>query len=571
MYKNQGVMSRRLYDFVKKNYYALGLLSVSFFFFLSLFKTYSFSFSLQAMISDSAIFGLMAQDIKENGPFPFYYYGQNYMGPFSSIIICFIQLFFDFLGIKQIIPYYQLPYSISPMALQFGSIVQFYFGHLFWALGAKKILGQKKSIIFFLILCSGHILFTQNTLRPVGAEMAYFFSALIFYLYYRFNESTHKAMNRFTFGLLFYFSLWANQTVVFVWGAIFLHYFFQSNSFLYLKENWDLKRRLNLSRFPLNIKGRAILKFILLLISFNFLIGVIVSFYFGVFQLGKFKIPNGFDHIKVSIFLFFAIQILLEIFYFVEFKKVFRNKIHKIRFFLGGIVAGMIPLLIGRLFNLYQKAYGIKFKLILFSDYPLYLKKFFTHFIPGLLIGDPSPIYWPLIIFLIILCVLIIIKEKNHFINSPLFIPILIFILNFIFLILSERAREQYALRYGIIMIPSFYLILLAGMNKFTKITTYICYSLIFLVLILFNRQRIDVITAVRDVDQFYQKEILDFKEKNIKTCFADYWDAYRLEFLTGRNVIFLPYQSQDRTPLRTARLAPSTKCYYQKKIITVL
>jgi hypothetical protein len=49
--------------------------------------------------------------------------------------------------------------------------------------------------------------------------------------------------------------------------------------------------------------------------------------------------------------------------------------------------------------------------------------------------------------------------------------------------------------------------------------------------------------------------------------CYADYWFAYKYEYLINRKILFIPYQSEDRIPKRSRRLAdsPERKCLILK------
>lgn len=557
---------------MKKSYFYFSLIIISIYYFVSYLPAYSYEYSLHAIVSDTAVFGLMAHDLISGSNFPWYYYGQNYMGPFTSMFVVLTQLVLNIFKINQLIPYFGDTYTISPFAIQFASIIMIYLGNLFFTLGAQHIIGKLNALILFLMLSASTTLLCQSALRPFGAEMAYFFAGLIFYYYFHYSKSKKNALESFPFGVLLSLSLWANQTVVFVWGAIFIYYFIHSELYLIMWPRLNFKNRLNLSSYGLSKNKKNTLLFVQVILFLNFLLGLVVSFFFGVLKYQNIKIPNGFSHIKSSVLIFLIIHFILEWRLNTEFKKIFIEQIKKTKLFILGFIFGQLPLLIAGIFRFYEKSYTVKFKLIKLVDYPPYLFKLLTHFFNNLFIGQFDNGMWPISIAIVMTLFFIIkdeVKKVVSFRNSMIFVPVVSICLNIIYIFLAERSREQYGLRYGILMLPLFYLLLVNGFSSSKKYIKIISCSIFLFLFYKANIQRMAIIRAVGEGNSLFLKEIKHFQESNYKTCFADYNDSYRMEFLTGRHVLFVPINSQDRTPSRSKILTPSTKCYYIEKVIS--
>ena len=551
---------------MKRIYYFSALLGISLFYFFSYWPVYSFAYSLHTLISDTAIFGLMAEDILSGKNFPWYFYGQNYMGPFTSLFIALIQLVFNFFKLEQPIPFYGQFYVLSPLAIQSAGLLMVYFGNLFFTLGMRSFLGDLKSLILFLLLSASSTIICQAAIRPLGAEMAYFFAGVMVYFYYHFKKSDGEPLQRFSFGVLLALSLWGNQTVIFIWGAFFIYYFVHSSLYSFFSDGDFFKGRINFSRYHLNISSKVVLTFLQLIAFFIMAMGLTVSFFFGQLKIGKLNIPNGFSYFKSGFFLFFLLHFFLEQKNNPQFKNKITEGLKKIKYFIFGYLSGHAPLFFAGLLAFYEKSYSVKFKFIKLADYPEYLYKFFTHFLNNLMIGQFDNWMWPFSLFILGLLFLILKIERQNsggFKQSKLFIPQVAILLNLIYLLTSERSREQYVVRYGILILPFFYALLIYGLSLGKS---FLKWGVSFVLLCLFyfaNIQRHSILQEIGNSKAAYLDQIRLFSEKSYSSCFAEHNDAYRLELLTGRNVLFVPIDSQDRTPSRSKKLAPLTKCVY--------
>ncbi|MCS6893227.1 MAG: hypothetical protein NZO16_01450 [Deltaproteobacteria bacterium] len=93
--------------------------------------------------SDEGITGLMAIHILQGRQIPFFYYGQNYIGPLEAILASF---YMSFLGVNA------LALKLAPITF---SILAIIFGYL----SIKKLFGNRVALYFLVLMCvPGHFL-----------------------------------------------------------------------------------------------------------------------------------------------------------------------------------------------------------------------------------------------------------------------------------------------------------------------------------------------------------------------------------------------------------------------------
>jgi hypothetical protein len=177
--------------------------------------------------SDSAIFGLMAKRMRDGAGFDVYFWGQNYLGPLTSALAALLRrALFDPLGFGP---------SGAPLALRLSSLAQVAFGIAVSFLATERLFGYTAALFAGLWLAVSPSFIVQFSAVPMGPEMAFALGSILFFLtadsLTRTPALLDKPTVRFLFGAVAGAGWWVNQTIAFVLAPCFLILLLRSQAY----------------------------------------------------------------------------------------------------------------------------------------------------------------------------------------------------------------------------------------------------------------------------------------------------------------------------------------------------
>lgn len=152
--------------------------------------------------SDSAIFGLMAQRVRDGDRFPFFFWGQSYLGPLTPILAA---------GIS----YARRSARCEPFDLRLAVHVQHGLGLLAWGAGLLLLFGPVTALATMLLLAIGPAFFPEASTQP---ETLLFLGGVLFWLGARLlrRDGETPSGPLLAFGAASGLAWWMNPGVVFV-------------------------------------------------------------------------------------------------------------------------------------------------------------------------------------------------------------------------------------------------------------------------------------------------------------------------------------------------------------------
>ncbi|MEP7132271.1 MAG: hypothetical protein ABI914_03850 [Acidobacteriota bacterium] len=162
--------------------------------------------------SDAGVFGLAAREIVERGKIGVFFWGQNYMGPLTSLSGAAVA----------IVRHGRGGGSVDPIDLRLGTMAEVALGSLFFWLGLRAALGRWPAAVAVLLLAIGPRYLFDSSLIARGDEIAFLCSGAVFWLCARSlagrrNPPLFEApAGCLLFGLVAGFGWWMNEGVVFI-------------------------------------------------------------------------------------------------------------------------------------------------------------------------------------------------------------------------------------------------------------------------------------------------------------------------------------------------------------------
>ncbi len=163
--------------------------------------------------SDSAIFGLMAKRMRDGAGFDVFFWGQNYLGTLTSALAALLRLaILDPLGAGP---------GSGPLALRLSSMLQVAFGIGVSFLAIERLFGYAVALFAGMWLAISPPFLTQLSAVPnSGPEMALALGSVLFLLTADALTRTPALLDRlgarFVFGLAAGAGWWVNETVALV-------------------------------------------------------------------------------------------------------------------------------------------------------------------------------------------------------------------------------------------------------------------------------------------------------------------------------------------------------------------
>jgi len=162
--------------------------------------------------SDSAIFGLMAKRMRDGAGFDVYFWGQNYLGTLTSALAALLRrALLDPLGFGP---------EAGPLALRLSSLAQVAFGIAVSFLAIDRLFGYAAALFAGMWLAVSPPFLVQFSAVPMGPEMAFALGSILFFLTADSLTRTPALLDRPTvrlvFGAVAGAGWWVNQTIALV-------------------------------------------------------------------------------------------------------------------------------------------------------------------------------------------------------------------------------------------------------------------------------------------------------------------------------------------------------------------
>jgi len=471
--------------------------------------------------SDAAVFGLMAKSIYARRSFPIFFWGQSYMGPLTSWVTVLVALFTR---------------AVDPFALRVAAMLEGIGAIVFFWLGLRRTFDARSVAIAMAWVAIGPAFLLSFVVAPIGAEQMFFISAVLFWF---------GSRNWFWFGVLSGFGWWINQGVAFVVFAVVLAEVGRS-------EWW---------REVLRRGGRRrAAEYVVCLLLLDALLGALYEL--GVPVPSLFLYHPVLDPFALAVLVYVAGKLPLPI-----------PPLRTALLFAAGFVAGYAPVIIGGFFQAYPARYSSGIAGTAFGSLPGHIR-------------DVAPDLLPFAIGLIGF-----IGGADAFVrrrgpaaltrgraeeglrpSKPRTVEFLIVILALIFYFGSGRVHAGQT-RYIVAVLPIAYAFAAEELMRWRGIG-WVAAAAVAVVLAV---PRIQEIRAVEQAKMEWYGNFLpnrdprpilaNIERAGYRTCYADYWLAYKLEWVSDGKVQFIPFHSYDRTPAESRRriAAPEPKCFVAK------
>nr|MDQ3283669.1 hypothetical protein [Acidobacteriota bacterium] len=177
---------------------ALGL-----FFFLFHSPLLSVEGRVRGFNSDAAIIALMGKKMLEGRGFDVFFWGQNYVGPLTSMCIAAAGAFTG---------------GVNPLALRLGTFAEVFAGILLVGWSIARI-DRRAAIATMIALAITPPVLLRMMITPLGAEMSFVMGAALLAVVLQHVTSPRgwlsHARGQFAFGVVAAIGWWMNQQVVF--------------------------------------------------------------------------------------------------------------------------------------------------------------------------------------------------------------------------------------------------------------------------------------------------------------------------------------------------------------------
>jgi hypothetical protein len=407
--------------------------------------------------------------------------------------------------------------AVNPFALRVATMLEGIGAIVFFWLGLRRTFDARSVAVAMLWVAIGPAFLLQFVVAPIGAEQMFFLSALLFWF---------GARNWFWFGVLSGFGWWINQGVAFVVFGVILVEIGRSA--------WWAKCRAGFSP-PRRAKARRTFDYLAYLLLLDALLGALYEF--GVHVPTLFLYYPVLDPFALAVVVYILGKLPLPF-----------PPLRRALLFGAGFLIGYSPVIIGGLLHAYPSSYEAGITGIVFSDLP----KHILAVAPDLL-----PFAVGLIGF-------------RKFRTRPLELTIVI--LGLVFYLGSSRVHPGH-MRYLVATLPIVYAFAAEELMRWRVAGCAVAVA--FAIALAIPR-----VHDVREVGRAQRERYGNFtpnrdprpivaaiERQGYRTCYADYWLAYKLEWVSDGKVRFITWRGYDRTPEESRRriAAPEPKCMLGK------
>ncbi|MDP9192965.1 MAG: glycosyltransferase family 39 protein [Acidobacteriota bacterium] len=466
--------------------------------------------------SESAILGLMAMDIASGRDYPLFFWGQSYLGAMTAYVAA------------------PLIWMMNPMrALRIGVSLQVLAGIVFYWMAFRRSFNPRVANVTALWLAIGPAYMVFFSVATLGIEQMFLIGAVVYW----FATLTGMARPRdwFVLGLLAGFGWWIHQGTVFTAGPVIVTAILRS-------QWWNRVRRAPWNRRP----GTVAIAIAALLFA-----GLI----FGVLRYSGINAPAFFlfRPIIEPLVALFLLAIIVNRTALRTLLPIERSDSKAVALFAAGALAGHSPVLIGRMAGFVQ-GYGRNDPLVGLRGIAAHAVTFLQADL-WLFVGVVASI-------IVVPCFVVAVIRRRRF-----DMELMTIVLCVVFYVFMERARPG-SVRYIVSALPMVY-----AFSAETMLRLRIRWLLVTLVALALL---VPAIGLVRDVSggraESYAGTPIDLdprpilraiEEEGYTICYADYWIAYKLQWVSAERVRFIPWRSLDRNRAMSRELmaAPGPKC----------
>jgi hypothetical protein len=461
--------------------------------------------------SDAALFGLIAKAVAAGRDFPIFFWGQSYMGPLTSYIAA------------------PLIWLMHPMrALRLAASLEVLAGIVFYWLGLRRAFDERVANAVAILLAISPVYMVHFSIATIGGEPLFFLSSIVFW----FAQTTDLARPRhwLILGVLGGFGWWIHQGIIFALAAAVI-----------VKIRWRIA--------GLHRPRSSVVVVIALLIGADAILGALRS-------LG-FEVPSLFLYRP----LLEPVVALVVLLLMVNFD-VLRTSLRidsRLPLFVVGFGIGYLPVIIGTFRGAVLKTYGL-------SVPPMPLRGTLAHAIT--FVRDDL---WMLAgggiasLIVIVSCAIAIARRPRFD------MPLVTIVLCILFYLFSSRAYPG-TVRY---IVPALPMIYAFAVDEILRIRAGVVAVLAVAILLLIPAMRLirEVGDARAEVyghfgGEFDPRPVLrTIESQGYTVCYAEYWVAYKLQWVSDERVRFIPYHSYDRTREQSRALAatPGRKCFVDR------
>lgn len=467
--------------------------------------------------SDAATFGLMAKRLYEHGELPIFFWGQSYMGPLTSYAAAALAVF-------------RIEPTVGPLTLRLASYLLVLGGLAGYWFGLRRAFGRTTAALAALWLAIGPGHLFSTSFAPLGSEQLFFLSGLMF------AHAMHGFPRRrdwLVFGLLAGIGWWIHQGIVFVAGATLL------------VVAWNAGMRL--PPLPAH-RGIRVANVVLL----GWLLMNIVSSIAGT----------------PAFFLYSALGEPLAA--YAVFRSLFARPLlakidwRNVALGAGGFLIGYAPVMIGSWLGAFEWIYEFSVPPRELVDVPkqigVIVQRDFWTFIGA----ERAP--WSFAVGIGVVVLLLLVRRGDW-----KALPLAICGAALAFYVFSARAHPG-SVRYVVPALPLVYAFAADGAVHSIR-WKWIGAAAAIAVTAGLAGSRIEHVRDLRAARAEYsvgfdatwdpRPTLAAIERGGYTVCAADYWSAYKLEFLLGERVLFIVRRSYDRRPERTQvlRELPVRKC----------
>jgi hypothetical protein len=466
--------------------------------------------------SDSAVFGLMAKAIAAGREWPLYFWRQSYMGVMTSYIAA---------AFMQIVN--------APLSLRIATSAQVLAGIVLYWLGLRHAFGAKVANVVALWLAIGPAYLMYFSIAPIGGEQMFVLSAIVYW----FAETTGLRRRRdwFIFGLLAGFGWWIHQGTIFAVAAALI--------VVVLRTDWwksvrDARRT----------RRNVVLTALAILLAIDTLLGILHSI--------DVPVPVFFwSNLILDPLIPLLLILTLNMQRLRAMARIERWAFASAALFAIGALLAYSPVIIGKLRGAVPDEYGLSVPLMYLDGVAEHAITFVRSDL-WLFVGAAASI--------VVIPFFIAAMLRRPALDMPL----LTIILCVVFYLFSRRAHPG-SMRYIVSALPMVYAFAAREMLRLRLRAIPIAAVTLALL--------VPRVAQVRDVargkGEYYAGLPGDFDPRpalqtiesaHYTICYADYWLAYKLQWVSDERVRFIPFRSFDRNREDSQALAaaPGPKCY---------
>jgi len=547
--------------------------------------------------SDTAIRGLMANRILDGKRFDVFFWGQNYMGPMTSLVAAGVGVIRRTAGLQP---------KIGPEGVRLASLIEVALGIVFFAFGLRRIFGGRAALLAALVgAISPPFLFRESVL-PNGPEMVLFLGGILFWQSARIvtrpgGFAGASPAETALFGLVTGIGWWMNPGVLFV--PLSVLYCVVSGSGVWERFRFRLRLR---DRFwvrpgglgwaPMKPVVRALIRFVNVVLSLEF----VHALAHGVgleSQLGfRLPLPFLFWPLAEPVILFFASQVVVSAAYgsksvpsllepmSPERRRLDLAILRRGGFFAGALALGAAPVWLGGILGWYAKTYSYALGPIPSGAIPERWTSFWLADLWSFLGADKTPWGWAFGAASAAFAAGLAVKNRGAVSRwlrfepgsySPGSLAAGTIFFAFVFHLFSSTSAPGQFRYLTAALLPAYGVLAAVGLDfdawlrssprwKLARMGLPVVFVSAAACLGLGSLGERNRIASESD-----PSPVLDtIRGGGYEICYADYWQAYQLQFLGDESVRFIPYLSRDRNPEETRELAgrPGRRCFVDAK-----